>query len=993
MAKIISEKSLEDSIESALLDSGYMQRKPENYDRYRCLIPEDVFGFIYRTQPNAWEQLKQHYGDQIQEKFLNLLAKDIEKWGTLHVLRKGIKDCGCHFDLAYFKPVSGLNEETIDKYKQNIFSVIRQLKYSEKNENSLDVALFLNGIPLFTAELKNVFTGQDYTNAITQYRNDRDPNEPLFKFGRCLAHFAIDPDEVWMTTTLKGKKTHFLPFNKGFNNGRGNKPSLEGYSTAYLWEEIWQPDSVLNLIQQFVHMVDKYDKKGRKTGEKQLIFPRYHQLDCVRRLIADAKTKGTGQHYLIQHSAGSGKSNSIAWLAHQLSSLHDANDHPIFDSVIIITDRRILDKQLQRNVKQFQQVLGTVENIDKTSRQLKDALADGKKIIVSTLQKFGVIVDTISQLNGNRFALIIDEAHSSQSGGTSSDNVSKVLAVNTLEEAEEIDNADVETTEDRILEELNKKGQLPNVSYFAFTATPKDKTLELFGTKRPDGKFEAFSLYSMKQAIDEGFIKDVLQNYTSYATYWRLLKTVEDDPKFEKTKAKSLLKSFVEHHPHNIDKKVAIIVEHFVDHSMYRIGGKAKAMIVTRSRKHAVRYKLAMDKYLKSHGYVIKALVAFSGEVEDEGNKYTESGMNSLGENEPISDTQTAEAFEKDEFRFLIVANKFQTGFDQPLLHTMYVDKPLGGLQAVQTLSRLNRTYPGKEETMVLDFANDPQIIQEAFQQYYEVTLLSEATDPHQLYELQTKLEDFGFYSPQEIDKFADVYWSRKPKQEKLYAAVQPAVDRWKAAEKDEQIEFRGSLKNYCRLYAFLSQIVQFKDPDLEKLYQYGKLLYRRLPVGKDELPVEVINAVDLDSISQRYMGTQNVKLEPGVVEIDPASYLDQHILPGSEKEPLSKIIEELNERFGVGLERHKVVISQMFDTLLENDNLRETVKINPKEDAKLSFNLAADDTLNDIMQSNLEFYKLLDKNKSLEKALLDWMFEQLYKKAHTEKVSNDGKE
>lgn len=695
MSPDISERSFEEAIEYALLQhapgasrggrptlseppaawghmppGGYLRRTPDAYDRALCLLPRDVIDFLLATQPKEWTRLKQHHGAAVKEQFLQRLSSEIKNRGALDVLRNGIRDSGCKFQLAYFRPASGLNEETQRLYAANLFGLVRQLRYSIQNESSLDLVLFLNGIPIFTVEVKNPLTGQNVEDAIAQYKRDRDPREPLLAFGRCLAHFAIDPDLVYVTTQLAGPKTRFLPFNQGRFGGAGNPPvppTRAGYSTAYLWQQTWAADSVLDLIRQFIQEVEEEDERGRKTGKRFLIFPRYQQLDCVRKLVADARTHGAGQRYLIEHSAGSGKSFTIAWLAHRLSTLHDASDRRVFDSIVVITDRRVLDRQLQATMRQFEQTLGVVENIDTTSRQLKDALEQGKTIIVTTLQKFPVIAKEIGELPGKRFAVIVDEAHSSQSG-ESTKSLKAVLAAGSLDEAEAEERearTPEEELEDTVLAEMEKRGRLPNLSTFAFTATPKPKTLELFGTRRADGKFEPFHLYSMRQAIEEGFILDVLANYTTYATYWRLLKKVEDDPRYDRKKAEYLLKSFVELHSHAIAEKVRICVEHFATQVQGEIGGKAKAMIVTRSRLHAVRFKLAVDKYLAKRGYPFKALVAFSGTVQDGGQSYTEPNMNGL------SEAQTAKTFELPEYRFLIVANKFQTGFDQPLLHTM----------------------------------------------------------------------------------------------------------------------------------------------------------------------------------------------------------------------------------------------------------------------------------------------------------------------------------
>jgi len=550
--------------------------------------------FVLATQPKEWKKLEQHHGAAVREQFLKRLAAEIERRGALDVLRSGVRESGCKFRLAYFRPASGLNEETRRLHAANLFAVVRQARYSTRNEDCLDLVLFLNGIPIFTAELKNPLNGQDVENAIRQYKADRDPREPLLAHGRCLAHFAVDPDLVYVTTQLAGPKTRFLPFNQGKFGGAGNPPvppTRKGYATAYLWEETWARDSVLDLVRQFIHEVEEEDEKGRKTGKRFLIFPRYQQLECVRKLVGDARVAGAGQRYLIQHSAGSGKSFTIAWLAHQLATLHDAGDRRVFDSIVVITDRRVLDRQLQTTMRQFEQTLGVVENIDTTSRQLKEALEAGKTIIVTTLQKFPVIAKEIGELPGKRFALIVDEAHSSQSG-ESTKSLKAVLSSPSLEEAE-TEEAEAATPEEElestILAEMEKRGRLPNLSTFAFTATPKPKTLELFGTKRPDGKFAPFDLYSMRQAIEEGFILDVLANYTTYKAYWRLLKKVEDDPRYDKKKAEYLLKSFVELHPHAIGEKVKICAEHFAAKVQGEIGGKAKSMIVTRSRLHAVR--------------------------------------------------------------------------------------------------------------------------------------------------------------------------------------------------------------------------------------------------------------------------------------------------------------------------------------------------------------------------------------------------------------------
>ncbi|MYN68572.1 MAG: DEAD/DEAH box helicase [Acidobacteria bacterium] len=1014
MTPEVSERAFEDAIEAALLrhgpdafrggaksvresppsygddplPGGYRKRRPEDYDRALCLLPADVVDFLLATQPKEWEKLKQHHGADIKPRFLGYLSREIARRGALDVLRNGVKDSGCKFRLAYFRPASGLNEELQRLHAANLFAVVRQLRFSEKTDQSLDLALFLNGIPIFTAELKNLLNGQDVQDAIRQYRNDRDPREPLFGYGRCLAHFAVDPEQVFVTTALSGPKTRFLPFNQGRFGGAGNPPvppTRTGFPTDYLWERIWARDSVLDLVRQFIHEVEAEDDRGRKTGKRFLIFPRYQQLDCVRRLVGHARDHGTGQRYLIQHSAGSGKSFTIAWLAHRLSVLHDADDRRVFDSVVVVTDRRVLDRQLQRTIRQFEQTLGVVENIDHTSRQLREALEAGRTIIVTTLQKFPVIAEQIGELPGKRFAVIVDEAHSSQSG-ESTKSLKAVLAAGNLEEAAQ-EEAGARTPEEeideRVLEEIRSRGRLPNLSTFAFTATPKPKTLELFGSKRPDGKFEPFHRYTMRQAIEEGFILDVLASYATYKAYWRLLKTIEDDPRYDKRKAEHLLKSFVELHPHAIGEKVAVCVEHFAAQVATGIGGRAKAMIVTRSRLHAVRTKIALDGYLAEKGHFWKALVAFSGTVKDGGESYTESGMNSAGQDRVISDRQTAAEFEKPEYRFLVVASKFQTGFDQPLLHTMYVDKKLGGVNAVQTLSRLNRTHPGKQGTMVLDFANEADEIKKAFEPYYETTLLSEETDPNLLYEVQGRLLDFGVFTADDVESFARVYFDPRANQDRLYAALEPARQRFVDLDPDEAGDFRGQLTDYVRLYSFLSQVLTFADPDLEKLYVFARHLRRLLPADKDELPREVQQNIDMESFRIQRTSRGRIKLERHGEPLEPAGSKPRAGGGAEELEALSRIIEALNERFGLNLgPEHRVTLEQIRAALEKDAGLDASAKVNTRENVRLTFDPKVEDKIQEIVETNFDLYKRITDDPDFGRALKNLLFDD-YMRRH----------
>jgi type I restriction enzyme R subunit len=1004
MSPEISERSFEEAIECGLLlhgpdayageadavretlsvygdtpTGGYRKRKPEDYERTLCLLPRDVVDFVLATQPKEWQKLTQHHGAAVREQFLKRLAAEIERRGALDVLRNGIKDSGCKFRLAYFRPASGLNEEIRRLHAANLFAGVRQLHYSTKNEKSLDLVLFLNGIPIFTAELKNPLNGQDVEDAIRQYKTDRDPREPLLAYGRCLGHFAVDPDLVYVTTQLAGSRTRFLPFNQGKFGGAGNPPvppTRKGYSTAYLWEETWARDSVLDLVRQFIHEVEEEDDKGHKTGKRFLIFPRYQQLDCVRKLVTDARVFGAGKRYLIQHSAGSGKSFTIAWLAHQLATLHDASDRRVFDSIVVITDRRVLDRQLQTTMRQFEQTLGVVENIDKTSRQLKEALESGKTIIVTTLQKFPVISKEIGELAGHRFAVIVDEAHSSQSG-ESTQSVREVMKSASLEEAER-DEEEGPDEQDRLVAQMEARRWPKNTSLFAFTATPKRKTLELFGTRRADGKFEPFHLYRMRQAIEEGFILDVLAAYTTYKAYWRLLKKVENDPRYDKRKAEYLLKSFVELHPHAIGEKVRICVEHFADKVQGEIGGKAKAMIVTRSRLHAVRYRLAVDKYLAERGYPFKAIVAFSGTVQDGSQTYTESGMNGFPE------AQTAKSFERLEYRFLIVANKFQTGFDQPLLHTMYVDKKLGDVGAVQTLSRLNRTLPPlKTGTTVLDFANESDEIKAAFEPYYETTLLSEATDPNLLYEIQTRLGEFPVYTPADVDAFAKVYFDPKQTQDRLYAVLAPVVARFQPLGEEERQDFRGQLTDYVRLYAFLAQVLTFADVDLEKLYVFARHLRRLLPADRAELPREVQQNIDMESyrIQQTGSGKIGIDRRPGM--LDPVGTKGAHGIAPEELETLSRIIAELNERFGLNLgPEHRVTLGQMMEKLDDDAALDAAARVNTRENVRLTFDQKVEHVIQEIVDSNFDLYKRITDDRAFGEVIKNLLFDQ-YLRAH----------
>ncbi len=953
-----NEQDFEDHIVEHLVKSGYEQYKPADFDKDLCLIKEEVIGFIIATQTNEYAKLKKQYGDDTQNKFLYRLSQEISKKGTLQVLRKGIKDRGCKFRFAYFKPANKMNPGHQILYNRNGLSVIRQLKYSKRNENSIDIVIFINGIPIVTAEIKNSLTGQFVQNAVKQYKHDRDPKEQLLEYKRCLVHFAVGNEEVFMTTKLNKEKTYFLPFNKDTEN----PVNPNGHKTAYLWEDIFMPDTLLDLINNYLHIqtdTEKYydkDKGLTETTKESFIFPRFHQLDVVRKLLDSVRTQGAGNNYLIQHSAGSGKSNSIAWLSHQLASLYrkDSDTERLFDSILVITDRKNLDRQLQNTIKQFEQTKGVVKPIEKHSGQLREALQAGKDIIISTLQKFPVISKEMSGLKGNRFAVIIDEVHSS-TGGESAKHLKKVLSGN-LETAENEDNLEFDL-EDKINEEIEIRGKQLHISYFGFTATPKGKTLELFGNKNEEGKFLPFHSYSMKQAIKERFILDVLKNYTTFKRYFKLVKKIDQDKKYSKKKAMRLLTSYVDLQPHAIEMKTNIILDHFMEKTVNEIAGKARAMFATRSRLHAVKYYIAFKRIMKERGIKFKPLVAFSGTIEE----HTENSLNGLPPKVKIPD-----AFKTPEYRILIVANKFQTGFDEPLLHTMYVDKKLGGVQAVQTLSRLNRTTSGKTDTLVLDFVNEAEDILLAFQPYYKTTFLEEETDPNKLYDLQSQLEEYEIFTESDVAEFAEIFFNPKEKLEMMQPILDRVVSTFRNKDEDEREDFRALLQSFIRLYGFISQLVTFADTGLEKLFVFCKNLNRKLPKRDNRLPYEVRDAVDLDSfrIQKTYEGSLKIKDDDGELK-GISSGIGKHI--EEEKEYLSNIIKALNDIFGTDLTNEdKIDVEMIKKKVAEHEELKTVMenKNNTVDNKKYKFNEVLDNIILDFVHTKLNLYKkLTDKN------------------------------
>ena len=959
-----TERDFETAIEVGLTSSGgYEARKPSAYDEALALFPDDVTGFLMESQQARWQALEALLGPKAAATVLDDLSKELELKGTLHVLRHGFKCYGKTFRMAWFRPNTRMNPEAAENYARNRLTITRQVAFTSVMKKAdgksrrcvIDVTLAVNGIPVVTAELKNPLTGQRAAHAMRQFEDERDERDLLFAFKkRALVQFAVDPDEAWMTTRLRGRETDFLPFNRGNNHGAGNPPVEANWKTAYLWDEVLQADSLLEVLQRFMHLEVKErqvktDKGVRTVRKETMIFPRYHQLDSVRNLVVHAKAHGAGRNYLIQHSAGSGKSNSIAWLAHRLASLHDEHDEKVFHSVIVVTDRRVLDQQLQDTIYQFEHKTGVVEKIDEDTRQLARALSQGTPIVITTIQKFPFISQALSTLEkkgsgvkidtaGKRFAVIVDEAHSSQSGETATAlkgmlNKEGIEAAIAAQLSDEEDDDLSDETKKEVLRDALKRARQPNLSFFAFTATPKFKTKAVFDEPGPSGA-SPFHEYTMRQAIEEGFILDVLQNYTTYKRFFGLIKQVEDDPDVPRREATKTLTRYLQLHPVNIEQVVSVIVEHFRLYVMHELGGRAKAMVVTGSRLAAVKYKLAFDRYIEERGYTgIRSLVAFSGSVEDPddpGSSYTEVGMN-----DGLAESELPETFERDDYRVLLVAEKYQTGFDQPLLQTMYVVKRLAGVQAVQTLSRLNRIAPGKSRTFVLDFANEEDDIYKAFKPYYETTPVGENADPHRLSELQHRLLEWAIFTPADVAAFAEVWYRGRRDHSAtdhrvMNAVLDAVVQRFQKREEEEREKFRGQLKAYRNLYAFLSQIIPYQDTDLERLYAFARNLLAKLPPPGDG-QVFVLD----DEVALRFFRLQ--QLSEGSIDLSEG---DADPLKGptdvgtartkDEKEALSSLIERLNERFGTAFTEADQLFFDQIRASAENDeNIAEAARAN----------------------------------------------------------------
>ena len=972
MTSHTTEQAFESTVESMLLEAGWYAGDLGEWDVDRALFPARAVAFIRETQPDEWERMAGLHGDDVEPLIVAQLARELDLKGALDVLRHGFRFSGRTFHLAYFAPAHGLNPDALARFGRNELTVTRQVPCHPGKGDTLDLVFALNGVPVATCELKNPMTGQDWRNAVRQYQQDRDPNAPLFRFKRrALVHFAADPDEVHMTTRLAGAGTRFLPFNRGSSPGAvhcgaGNPANPDGYRTDYFWREVLARERFLDILGSYVFLETREEKvedaKGARTEKREtMIFPRYHQLDAVHGLVGAARADGPGRNYLIQHSAGSGKTNSISWLSHRLASLHTAADEKVFDCVVVITDRRILDRQLQDAIYQIEHAQGVVQAIDENSQQLANALVDGTKIVITTLQKFPFVMKGLlrvagadsadapseaeraqaaawrEEIAGRRYAVIVDEAHSSQTGDSARE-MKEVLGSRAQEAA-----GDAQDWEDGLNAVVESRGPQPNLSFFAFTATPKGKTIELFGRPGPSGKPEPFHVYSMRQAIEEGFILDVLQRYIDYDTYYRIVKAVEDDPEFPKRRASVALGKFLSLHPVNVGQRTEVIIEHFRDHVRPLMEGRAKAMVVTSSRLHAVRYMQAFERYIAEHGYKdIRPLVAFSGTVldPDTGEEFTEPGMNSdVVTGKSISESALPGRFASPDYQILLVAEKYQTGFDQRLLQAMYVDKRLDGVQAVQTLSRLNRIAPGKAPPFVLDFVNDPENIRDAFAPYYDRTELLETSDPYRLEELKHELDGMQVYHQAEVEAFAQVFYQPPAKRRRdadharMQAQLQPARDRFTALDEEEQTAFRDRLGAFVNLYAFLSQIIPYPDSDLERLSSFGRLLLPHLRVGSDSTTVHLGDDVELEYYRLQRMSSVELSVGDGggAFVVSPTAVGTGD--PNEATAPLSEIIERLNDRFGTDFtDEDRLFFEQVKERAVRDEGVRRMAQANTYE-------------------------------------------------------------
>lgn len=967
--------------------TGYIAGSPQDFDRAHAIDVPQLFAFLQATQSLMFAKLAMANADDAKDiarlKFLARLSGEIGKRGVVDVLRKGIDHGPLHFDLFYGTPSAG-NATAAVRHALNRFSVTRQLAYSlDETRRALDLALFINGLPIATFELKNSLTKQTVADAIEQYKRDRDPRERLFEFGRCAVHFAVDDAEVRMCTELKGKASWFLPFNKGHRDGAGNPPNPHGLKTDYLWKEILTPAGLTDILEHYAQIVEDKDPKTGKKKRSQ-IWPRYHQLDGVRQALAHARTHGVGQRYLVQHSAGSGKSNSIAWLAHQLIGLKpdlkqaDGTARDVFDSVIVVTDRRILDDQIQKTIKGFMQVRATVGHADHSS-DLRRFIQEGRKIIVSTVQKFPFILDEIALDAGKRFAIIIDEAHSSQGGKTAA-AMNQALG-DAAAKSDDDDAPDPEDTVNAALEQrMASRKMLGNASYFAFTATPKNKTLEMFGAPQPpdaDGKikYRPFHAYTMKQAVEEGFILDVLKAYTPVDSYYQLVKKIEDDPEFDKKKAKKKLRRYVESHDHAIRRKAEIMVDHFHEQVMAagKIGGQARAMVVTSGIQRAIQYFHAFQTYLEERKSPYRAIVAFSGEHDYDGAKQTEATLNGF----PSKDI--ADRIQNDPYRFLICADKFQTGYDEPLLHTMYVDKALSSIKAVQTLSRLNRAHPKKHDCFVLDFQDNHDAVTEAFQDYYRTTLLADETDPNKLHDLKTALDDAQVYAPAQVQQLVAAFLAGADR-DRLDPILDACRDVYiETLDEDAQVDFKSKAKVFCRTYAFLSSIIAYNNAEWEKLSIFLNMLINKLPAPQEEdLAKGILESIDMDSYRVEKKAAQNIALEDKESEIEPVPTEAGGHKPETELDRLSNILKVFNEQFGTMFDDTDRVVKRLREDVapvVAADAAFQNAKENTPHTARMAYDMALGRAMQRLLKDDTQVYKQFVQNEAFRRQVADFVF------------------
>lgn len=1007
---VTTEKRFESDIEASFLSpSGGYTHNNDAYDAKLGLFTDTLIRFVRATQPKEWTRFESQNAVDPERKFCNAFNTACDMDGLVSVLRHGFKHRGISFRVCYFKPESGLNQTALELYEKNEITCNRQWYYSADTNNSVDMVIAVNGIPVFAFELKNQYTGQNVDNAKRQWMYDRDPREICFQFNkRILGYFCVDQLEVWMTTKLAGKDTFFLPFNQGSNGagndgGKGNPANPDGYPTAYLWDYVFQKDSMMDILQKFIHLQVLEDKKllsdgsEKITKKKTLIFPRYHQLDVVRKLIADVSENGSGVNYLIQHSAGSGKSNSIAWTAYRLASLHDEDNNAIFRSVIVVTDRTVLDAQLQATISGFDHTLGSVETIgeDKNSKDLRDAINNGARIIVTTLQKFPVIYQEVDKVEGRNFAIIVDEAHSSQTG-TSALKLKAALAdtEEALREYAEIEGKaeDEIDKNDKLVQEMITHGRHSNLSFFAFTATPKAATLEMFGMPYPDGSFHPFHIYSMRQAIEEGFILDVLQNYMTYDTCFKIAKNTTENPELPESRATKIIKKYEKLHPYNISQKSQIIVETFRETTRHKIGGRGKMMVVTDSRLAAVRYFHEIKRYIEEQNYTdMDVLTAFSGSVQDGDNEYTESGLNVRKDGSHISENQTKAEFH-DNFNVLVVAEKYQTGFDEPLLHTMIVDKKLKNVKAVQTLSRLNRTCPGKVDTFVLDFANKKEDILDAFQPFYQETSLEQEVNVDLIYQTERELLDYAIYNADDIEAFINI-WNKPGKQDatamgKMTSALKPVADRYNLKNPEERYQFRRLCRKLIRWYGYLTQVVRMFDEDMQKEYLFLCYLIDLLPVEKEE-PVDLDGKLKLEyyKLQKTFEGAIQLENKDGVY------------IPSTNKSPqgkqqkstLDEILEKINEKYkGNFTEADKVILGALHDRLAKDEKLANSAKTtDPRVFTESIFPAAFGKAAMDSYTESQDSYTSLFEDKTKYNAIMNALAGVIYRELRASKDNN----